>query len=109
MFKLSGSTLTMLFTFFASFFLRGTAFRWKNEDYSCYNSISSLSINGTVTDTSDTTLVSHHFTHNFEENWFATTFAEGSGWSNPQTSNFGDSFDTENVNPTNTYWRIKIL
>lgn len=85
------------------------AFRWKNDAYSCYNSISELNINGTVTDTTDTTAISHRFTYDYEQDWFATDYVEHSTWQDPIASNTGDNYGLENTLLTNTYWRIKIL
>ncbi|CAN8063457.1 unnamed protein product [Agarophyton chilense] len=84
-------------------------FRWRNAPYSCYNSISQLSVNGTELDTTDTSAVTHRFSNNFEDDWFSPDFVEGSNWRSPATTNFADTFGVLNTEFTNTYWRIKVL
>lgn len=86
-----------------------SAYRWKDAAYSCYNSISLLSINGTETDTTNSALVTHHFSNDFEDDWFGTEFVEGSTWKEHIASSTEDNYGSENTDITNTYWRIKIL
>lgn len=84
-------------------------FRWKDAPYSCYNSISELNINGTIVDTTDSSVVTHRYSNVFETDWFSPDFVEGSNWLPPATTDFSDTFGEQNTEITNTYWRIKVL
>lgn len=99
----------IFFDFLNLLLLLRIGFRWAGAPYSCYNSISLLSINGTVTDTTNSAVVSHRFSNSFEDDWFGTDFVEGSNWNDPISSNTGDNYGSENTAITNVYWRIKIL
>lgn len=85
------------------------AFRWQGAPYSCYNSISELNVNGTILDTTDTSAVRQRYSPEFETDWFATDFVEGSNWNPSIASSTGDNYGIENNALTNTYWRIRIL
>lgn len=74
---------------------------------SCYQKISDLTINGTVTDTSNAGMVTQRFSTVFENDWFASDFVETPDWQVPSGPT-GDTYQASDP-LTTSYWRIILL